>query len=236
MLPGNLQSLQPDTLIELFEVTDFKLGPTDPYGDEFPDTIHFCNYTGVFYRTTPDGTPNEYMAIGCEADGFDVSGQGELPQPRLTISNVGRMLSDWLFQLKFDPRYRLEGATLIRRMTQISYLEGGPNMLQPVRELPLNVYQIEQLEEESPTAARFVLASPFDLDGATLPNRPALRSCPFRYRDPNTCGYTGQMYDRRNQSTSDPAQDICNKSLTACETRFSTGAIRFGGFPGLGGF
>jgi lambda family phage minor tail protein L len=230
MLPGNLQSLMPDTTIELYEVSDYAL--LDP-----TLTFRFCNYTGVYYRTSPSGTAYEYKAIGCEADGFDVTGQGSLPQPRLTVSNVGRMLSDWLFDLKYNPAFRLEGATLTRRITQASYIEGGENELAPARELPVQIYSIEQLEEESPTAVRFVLASPFELDGATIPNRPALRTCPFRYRDGDTCGYAGtDMFTRRNEVTGDPQEDICNKTLTACELRFSTGTVRFGGFPGLGGF
>jgi lambda family phage minor tail protein L len=147
------------------------------------------------------------------------------------------MLSDFLFQLKFNPLYRLEGATLRRHLTQVNFLESGPDAFAPVRELPPQIYQIEQLENETPSAAQFILSSPFDLDGATLPNRPALRTCPYRYRDPDTCGYTGsEMFTRANQPIFDPAQDICNKGLTACELRHPFGLLPHGGFVGLGGF
>lgn len=234
MLPRNLQSLTPNTQIELYVLTDYKLR-INPYGDQFPDAFRFCNFTGVSWRETPDSIAYPYAAIGCESEGFDVTGQGALPQPKITVSNVGRDLSDKLFTLKYDPNYRLEGATLIRHLTQVNFLEDGPDYLAPNRELPPQIYQIEQLDNETMNAVSFVLSSPFDLDGATLPNRSALRTCPYRYRDSETCGYTGPGYTRRNDPTSTPGEDICNKSLTACEIRHS-GLLPFGGFPGLGGF
>ena len=229
MLPANLQSLAPDTLIELFEVSEYNLS-------DLTQTFRFCNYNGVAYRVNPTATPYPYQAIGCESEGFELVGQGPIPQPKVTVSNVGRAVSDWLFDLKYQPTYRLEGATVTRRITQLPFLEGFGQELAAARELPPAIFQIEQLEEETFKAVRFLLSSPFDLDGATLPNRPALRSCPFRYRG-GDCGYVGTaMYDRRNQPTSNPQEDICNKSLSACELRFGSGIIRLGGYPGLGGF
>ena len=229
MLPANLQSLTPDTLIELFEVSDYNFNnPTE--------TFRFCNYNGVSYRTDPTATPNVYQAIGCESEGFELSGQGPIPQPKITVSNVGRAVSDWLFVLKTNPNYRLEGAEVTRRITQRRFLEGGGDESATARELPPAFFRVEQLSEETFKGVSFVLASPFDLDGATLPGRFALRTCPFRYRG-NDCGYTGAaMYDRVNRPVSEPHLDLCNKSLTACELRFSRTYIRFGGYPGLGGF
>lgn len=228
MLPANLQSLTPNSLIELFEVSNYRTDDPD-------ETFRFCNYTGVSYRVSPTAPAYEYQAIGCESEGFELVGQGPIPQPKITVSNIGRVVSDWLFELKYNPVYKLEGATVTRRMTQTTFLEGGAQMLSIARELAPAVFQIEQIEEETYKAVRFVLSSPFDLDGATLPNRPAIRSCPFRYRG-EECGYTGGMYDRRNNPTSEAQEDICNKSLSACELRFGSGIVRFGGYPGLGGF
>lgn len=230
MLPANLQSLTPEEQIELFEVSGYYL--PDP-----TQTFRFCNYQNVRYRITPTATPYEYQAIGCESDGYEIAGQGPIAQPTVTLSNIGRIVSDWLFDLKYNPQYRLEGSTVTRRITQRRFLEGGGSELEPAREISVEIFQIENIAEETCKAVQFVLSSPYDLDGATLPNRPLLRSCPWRYRDPDECAYTGSaMYTRSNAPTSDPSQDICNKSLAACELRFGTGNIlRFGGFPGLGG-
>lgn len=229
MLPANLQSLTPDTFIELFEVSGYSIA--DPAA-----TFRFCNYTGVSYRVTPASPPYEYQAIGCESEGFEIVGQGPIPQPKVTVSNVGRMVSDWLHDLKYNPLYILEGATVTRRLTQSVFLEGGPESLSPARELPPAIFQIEQIPEESFKAVQFLLSSPFDLAGATLPNRPALRTCSWRYRS-GECGYVGAArYTRANVATTDPTLDICNKGVMACEQRFPVGSVRFGGFPGLGRF
>lgn len=245
-LPQNLQSLTPEAQIELFVLTDYKLTPSGGGGygsggssggaDVLPDAFRFCNFTGVRWRETPGSPPYNYQAIGCESEGYDVTGQGALPQPKVVVSNVGRIVSDLLFQLKNNPLYRLEGATLIRHVTQVNFLEDGPDYLEPARQLPPQIYQIEQVDNETISAVQFVLSSSFDLDGATFPNRQALRTCPYRYRGPE-CGYTGSaMFTRANQPTGDATQDICNKSLTACELRFPVGLLPFGGYPGLGGF
>ncbi len=227
MLPGNLWSLTPNTFIELFEISNYNL-------DDPEETFRFCNYTGVSYRLTPESEPHEYPAIGCESEGYELVGQGPIPQPKVTISNVGRVVSDWLYLLKYDPRHRLEGATVTRRLTQAPFLEGGEEYLSAVRELAPAIFLIEQLAQESYKACQFILASPFDLEGVTLPNRPALRTCPFAYRG-SYCGYTGVgAFTRANQVTTDPRQDICAKTIAACELRFPTGNLRFGGFPGLG--
>ena len=230
MIIANLQSLTPNTLIELFEVSEFNL-------NNLTETFRFCNYSGVSYRLSPTATPFEYAAIECESEGFEVIGQGPIPQPKITLSNLGRVVTDLMFRMKYDSTCRLEGSKVTRRLTQQQFLEVGEFPLAPARELPVSEWLIEQLEEESNRAVRFLLSSPFDVENATLPNRPALRSCPFRYRDPNTCMYTGTaMFDRRNLPTGDPQMDVCNKTVDACELRFTGTLIRHGGYPGLGGF
>lgn len=228
MLPQNLQSLQPDTPIELFELSGFKLSAP-------AETIRICNHPDVFYRVTPDSDPFEYLAIGVEAEGYDVSGQGSLPQPTMTVSNIGRMLDDWLNSVLRDPDYVIEGTTVTRRITQINYLEGGPDYLSPVRELDQHIYEIEQLSERTTTYLKFILSSSIDLEGEHT-GRIALRSCSWRYRDQNTCGYNGSvMFTREGQSTSNPKKDICPGTVAACEIRFPGTYLRHGGFPGLGG-
>lgn len=230
--------MTPNAQIELFVLTDYRLTPRDAYDpeEEFPDEIRFCNFTGVRWRETPDAEPKDYLAIGCESEGYDLTGQGALPQPRVTVSNVGRMLANVLYRLKYNPLYRLEGGTLIRHLTQVNFLEDGPDYLSPARELPRQIYTIEQLEGETESAAQFILTSSFELDGVTLPGRMALRTCPYRYREEDTCGYTGTaMFTRANQPTGNAAQDICAKTLTACELRHA-GLLPFGGYVGLGGF
>jgi len=218
---SNLISLNPDSPIELFEFSNYNLNaPTD--------TLYICNYSGVSFNG------QSYLAIGCESEEFDLIGQGPIPTPQLTISNIGRVVSNWLYQCKTATNYRLEGTSVKRRVTQRQFLDDGTNPSASIKELPQQIYLIEQVVEETYLAVKFRLGSPFDVDGVTLPARPLLRSCSWIYRS-NECSYVGtQGYDLNNNATSDPTQDQCAKSLAACTIRFgSLVDLPFGGAPGL---
>jgi lambda family phage minor tail protein L len=217
---SNLLSLNPDSPIELFEISNYKL--TSP-----AETIYICNYAGVSFEG------QEYSAIGCESEGFDLIGRGPIPTPQLTVSNIGRTISPWLAQCKTDPDYRLEGTTVKRRITQRQFLDGGENSGAAIKELPQQIFVIEQMVEETYIAVKFRLGSPFDVEGVTLPARPLLRSCSWRYRS-SECGYLGGGYTLNNVPTTNSALDQCAKSLTACEVRFGIYVdLPFGGAPGL---
>lgn len=228
MLSANIQSLSPNSPVELFEISNYRISNPD-------ETFRFCNYSGVSYRTTPNSTPHEYQAISCQASGFELVGQGAIPQPKLTVSNVGRAVSTLLYTMRSDPDCRLEGSTVIRRVTQKNYLEDGPDKFSAIRELPFHMFVIEQINQETFKAVEITLSSPFDFEGVTLPGRIALRTCAFQLGKEG-CEYTGPlMFDRRNRPTSDPKKNICAKTVAACELRFGAGnTLRFGGFPGLG--
>ena len=217
---SNLLSLNPDSPIELFEVSKFNL--TDP-----SETLYICNYTGVSFEG------QRYAAIGCESEGWDLVGQGPIPTPQLTVSNIGRVVSTWLAECKTNPSYRLEGTTVKRRITQRQFLDGSENEDAAIKELPQQIFVIEQMVSETYIAVQFRLGSSFDVEGVTLPARPLLRSCSWRYRSAE-CGYLGPGYTINNAFTFNPAIDQCAKTLTACEIRFGTAVdLPFGGAPGL---
>ena len=219
MIP-NLLSLNPDSPIELFEISGWNLITPS-------DTLYICNFRNVVFES------REYLSIGCEGEGFDLIGQGAIPQPQLTVSNIGRVISELLYNCKVNPNYRLEGSTVLRRATQKQFLDGEENENAAIKELPRQQYIIEQMQEETYLAVKFRLGSPFDVEGVTLPARPLLRTCSWRYRSAE-CGYLGQGYDLNNQPTSNPTLDQCAKSLTACQRRFGEFAdLPFGGAPGL---
>ncbi|MBW4478652.1 MAG: phage minor tail protein L [Tolypothrix brevis GSE-NOS-MK-07-07A] len=217
---SNLISLNPDSPIELFEISGWNLITPS-------ESLYICNFTGVAFEGT------EYSAIGCESEGFDLIGQGSIPTPQLTVSNIGRVISDLLFICKTNPNYRLEGSKVLRRVTQRQFLDGQENVNAAIKELPRQEYIIEQMQEETYLAVKFRLGSPFDVEGVTLPARPLLRSCSWRYRSAE-CGWTGGMLTLNNQSTTNSALDQCAKSLPACECRFGQYTdLPFGGAPGL---
>lgn len=220
LLPANLATLSPNTPIELFEISGWNLA-------SLTDTLFICNFTGVSFGGVG------YLAIGCEGEGFDLIGQGPIPTPGLTVSNVGRIISDFLYKCKTLPNYRLEGSKVLRRVTQQQYLDGQPSVNAAIKELPQQIYVIDQMQEETYLAVKFRLGSPFDVEGVTIPARPLLRSCSWRYRSAE-CGWMGGMFTLNNQPTTDPALDQCAKVLSACQCRFGQYAVLpFGGAPGL---
>ena len=217
---SNLLSLNPDSPIELFEISNYNLSAPS-------ETLYICNYAGVSFEG------QAYAAIGCESEGWDLVGQGPIPTPQLTVSNIGRVVSTWLNECKTSPNYRLEGTTVKRRVTYLQFLDGSENEGASIKELPQQIFVIEQMFSETYIAVQFRLGSSFDVEGVTLPARPLLRSCSWRYRSAE-CGYLGGGYTINNVATDNPALDVCAKTLTACETRFGSYVdLPFGGAPGL---
>lgn len=219
---SGLESLEQDTKIELFTLDQFNLRNPN-------EAFYFCNYSGVMFEGI------EYTAIGCETDGYDLIGQGSIPNPTIAISNVGNVVSNLIYKLISTPGYRLEGSRVTRITTSKKFLDGQSNVGDSIRQNQPDIFILNQMSELTYQAVRFTLATNFDLEGDLLPSRVALRSCGSVYRSPN-CSYLGSdMFTITNQRTLDPDKDVCSKSLTACKRRFgSTSVLPFGGFPGLG--
>lgn len=242
----NLLSLNPESFIELYEFYKYYWNANNRTWDgSSANTIRICNFIkednsipGVSFED------NLYYALGIQGEGFDLIGQGAIPTPTLTVSNVGGILTSWLRETKVNPNYRLEGTYVKRRVTQKRFLDGESNAGDSIKELPFQIYVIEQLQEENYQFAKFRLTTPFDTDGITMPARILSRSCPWAYRG-GECGHVPKViiqngvqktlyYNINNQQTDNPDQDICAKTLKACEIRFGKFAtLPFGGFPGL---
>lgn len=223
MIPQNIGTLEVDAIIPLFELSNFNLLSPG-------ETLKFCNYTGVIFEG------EEYLAIGVESSGWDIVGQGALANPSLKVSNVGRVISDWLYKVKNEPNYRLEGSTVTRTLTQKKFLDGQSNENDAVKSFTPDIFILDQVPAETYQAVEFRLATPFDIEGLTLPSRPALRSCSWIYRS-SECSYTGSYFTLQNQPTLDKSKDQCSKALSSCECRFGTNSVLpIGAFPGLNSF
>ncbi|NDA96107.1 MAG: phage minor tail protein L [Actinobacteria bacterium] len=240
MIP-NLLSLNPDSFIELYEIYKYRV--EDINKDEaaqnpnVPSTMIETIRIGSI--AMDENTPwvvfegKTYYAVGCQGEGFDLIGRGTIPTPTLTVSNVGGILTKWLKDSR-DPAYRLEGTHVKRHVTQKRFLDGQVDANAGVKELPIQIYVIEQLVEENYTNAKFRLGSAFDVEGITLPARVMVRSCTWVYRSPE-CSYANPAkFTINNEPTQNASEDFCAKTIAACETRFGAGSILpFGGFPGL---
>ena len=230
----NLLSLDPESFIELYEFYNFTYNNVSGVWDGSV-VIRVCNF--IEENNTIPGLSfegNLYYALGIQGEGFDLIGQGTIPTPTLIISNVGGILTSWLKETRTNPNYRLEGTYVKRRVTQKRFLDGQTNANDSIKELPYQIYVIEQLQEETYQSVKFGLTTPFDTEGITLPARIMSRTCSWRYRSPE-CGYVpGNMFTINNQSTTDSNLDVCAKTLKACQLRFGQfNTLPFGGFPGL---
>ena len=247
-----LQEIAPGAIIELFEL-------------ELNAAQHGINEAYRFHAGVKIGSNqnivwagNEYMRFPIEAEGFEYSGQGQLPRPKLRISNIFGTITALLLTLPNG----LEGAKVTRIRTLGRYLDsvnfppsdfllledGGMFLLEdggglgleavnptadPTAEFPREIYYVDRKVIETRDTIEFELAAVFDLIGVRAPKRQCVSNvCQWKYRGPE-CGYTGNAYfNTNNQPVTTLAQDACGKQLSSCELRFGqqrrTGSVTLG--------
>jgi lambda family phage minor tail protein L len=226
-----LQEIAPGAIIELFQL-------------ELNAAQHGVNETYYFHAgVNADDSGDivwdgqEYLAFPIEADGFEYSGQGQLPRPKLRISNVFGTITALLLTLPSG----IEGAKVTRIRTLARYIDavnfpGGVNPYgtpDPTAEFPREIYYIDRKAVETRDVIEFELAAVFDLIGVRAPKRQCISNiCQWEYRGPE-CGYTGNAYfNTNNQPVPTLAEDACGKQLSSCELRFSqqrrTGSVTTG--------
>jgi lambda family phage minor tail protein L len=230
-LRQDLDQLNPSSIIELFEL-------------ELNTAQHGVNETYRFHagaNMVDNGdvtwAGNTYMRFPVEADGFEYSGQGQLPRPKLRVSNIFGTITALLLTLPNG----LEGAKVTRLRTLARFIDGvnfpgGTNPYgtpDPTAEFPREIYYIDRKAVETRDVIEFELAAAFDLIGVRAPKRQCVSNvCQWEYRGPE-CGYTGNAYfNTNNQPVPTLAQDACGKQLSSCELRFEqqyrTGSVTVG--------
>jgi lambda family phage minor tail protein L len=216
---SDLQAVAPSAIIELFVL-------------ELNTTQHGANETYRFHAGTSLNANgevvwagNNYLRFPVEADGFDYSGQGQLPRPKIRVSNILGTITAILLGLPSG----LERAKVTRIRTLARYLDAAnfPGAVNPygtpdpTAEFPREIYYIDRKSAETRDAVEFELAASFDLQGVRAPKRQCIASiCQWRYRSAE-CGYTGTSYfDANDNPVGSSALDVCGKRLTSCEVRF----------------
>lgn len=178
----------------------------------------------------------EYSPFPIQIEGLEYDGQGRLPRPTLTVSNIDGQLGALVRAYK-----DLNGCKITHRTTLACFLD-SVNFIEdnleanPKWEFPADIFYFERKAEETSEYVKFELASALDLEGQRLPKRTYNANfCPHRYRG-EYCNYTGDKYfDTADNEVPDEARDKCGKRLNSCECRFGKGEqLPFGGFPGVG--
>jgi lambda family phage minor tail protein L len=225
-----LQEIAPGALIDLFqlELNVAQHGVAETY--YFHAGTNENGYGDVVW----DG--QAYMALPIEVEGFEYSGQGTLPRPKMRISNLMGTITSLILTLPEG----LEGAkftrirTLGRFLDAANFAAGNANA-DPLAEFPREVYFVDRKSAENRDVVEFELASAFDMAGVRAPKRQCITRCQWVYRSAE-CSYAGTNYFNASDAPVGNAnQDVCGKRVDSCKARFGTNAeLPFGGYPGIG--
>ncbi|EJH4505442.1 phage minor tail protein L [Cronobacter malonaticus] len=225
-IKADIQSLSPSALIELFvlDMSNTTSGGKRYFHAGTNELSQPIIWQGISYEPWP-----------IVASGFDKSGQGTLPRPKIQVSNFGGTVS-----AEVQANDDLVGCKITRKLTLARFLdaanfEDGNPTADPNQHFPDEMWFIEQKTLETHQVVEFELSSVFDLMGVQLPYRQIIKNtCPWKYRGAE-CGYTGPYFDKNNRQTMLSAADYCTKRYDSCKARknfFANGVIHFGGFIG----
>lgn len=181
-LATEIQKLAPSAIVELFELDATSLGG---------DVLRFhAGTNGLSANIVWQG--DTYVRFPIQAEGFEFSGQGVFPRPKLRVSNALSAITTVL--LAYGD---LLGSKVTRKRTMVKFLDaanfaGGVNATEDdTAEFQDDVYFIDRKALEDRDVVEFELASSLDLVGVALPRRQVIQNvCPWAYRG-SECGYTG---------------------------------------------
>jgi len=245
-LTSALQGIAPGALIELFqlELNVAQHGVAETY--YFHAGTNESGYGSVVW----DG--DSYMALPIEVEGFEYSGQGTLPRPKMRISNLMGTITALILTLPEG----LEGAKLTRIRTLgrfldavnfssgsyvlgdywvVGYASGTSATADPYAEFPREIYFVDRKSAENRDVIEFELASAFDMAGVRAPKRQCITRCQWVYRSAE-CSYTGTNYfNVSDVAVGNASEDVCGKRVDSCKARFGQNAeLPHGGFVGIG--
>lgn len=223
---SEIQKLDPSSIIELFVLDGTDLG------------------VGLFYFHAGTNAlkenivwqGQEYIKFPLEVSGFEISGQGQLPRPKMKVSNYMGSITALL--LSYGD---LVGAKITRKRTFKKYLDAvnfvdGNLLADSEAHFSDDIFFIDRKAMENNEFVEFELCSSLDLAGIQLPRRQIIQNlCSWKYRG-GECGYAGTDYFKADDSvTANSAEDSCGKRLSSCKKRFGDdNPLPYGGFPGSG--
>ena len=169
-LQKTLQDADAKTVVELF---DFELN-TAQHGET---TVYRFTNTKNELGNDIVWQGNTYTAIPLKAEGYEASGQGTLPRPSISVSNL---LGTFTTLIAILPD-GLEGCKVTRTRTLSKYLDavnftGGSNSdADPTSYFrPRDIYFIDRKSMENRDIISYEMCSAFDLAGVRLPKRQIL--------------------------------------------------------------
>lgn len=154
----------------------------------------------------PAGSGTRWVAFPFELGEVSENSKGELPSLQLKVSNVTRIIQQYLEQYAGGT-----DATVILRVVMSEHLDlTTPELTE--------VFSVKSTSTDA-MWAYFNLGPDYALTQRFPPDRYMRNFCPFKFKGIK-CGYSGPL-------------TTCNKTLKDCRER--NNSKRFGGFPGIPG-
>ncbi len=191
---SSLLDLEPDTLIELYELD---LGEQDGLYRFHPGKN---NLTDIMLRDST-GELQTYYAMPIETSGWEIRGDGQLARPKLLIANPQGVITDAIKR-----RGDLIGNGFVRKRIFLKFLdnENFPNNLNPFAipdpesRFDDDLFVINRKTNENKYYVEFELISPLELEDVQVPARTMIADyCTWKYRG-GGCLY-GRRPDFNNQ-------------------------------------
>jgi lambda family phage minor tail protein L len=228
MIESDIQKLNPGTIIELYQLDTTRAG--DPNIYYLHNGVNELGNSVVF-----DG--NLYTRFPIAATGFDKTGQGPIPRPKVQIANVTGLIGALAKELGDLVSSKLTRIRTFSRYLDAVNFPGGVNPeADPNQIIDRDVWFVDRKASENKVFIEFELSAAFDVQGVMLPRRQVTQNvCTWTYRGAE-CGYAGgPVADKMDIPTTDPTKDRCGKRLSSCRLRFGQVAeLPYGGFPACG--
>lgn len=194
-------------------------------------SLNLTIFGGTVHRFTPgpaDGASvffagYEYTPLPVKVEGMEWKGDGKMPRPKVSISNVTMAMAAEV------AAYRdLEGAEFTRIQTFEKYLDGHADE-NPQATYPSDIFFVERKLHQDGLFLQFELKALLDLEGIMVPARQVLPFCDHHYRVWNgtgfdysmaTCPYTDTDYYDETGAATTADKDKCGHKLFDCRLRF----------------
>jgi len=228
-IKAQIQKLAPGQLVELYRIDLSPIGESTTY--------NFTNGMMDDGSMVEFGTI-QYTPLPVSSEGWEATGEGKLPRPRIRVSNITGVLQSAVVAYN-----DLVGCELTRIRTFYQYLDGGSTP-DPTAKFPDDVYIIDKKTKQNKYEIEFELVASLDIENIYIPRKQAFGVCTWRYRNyvdsafvytGVECPYTAATYfTDAGASTDDPALDNCGRRLRDCKLRFGTvNPLPTSGFPNI---
>lgn len=183
VITSEIQKLAPGAIIELFVLDTTSITGGDiSYFHSGTNDLH----SNIVWQG------QEYTRYPIEASGFEYTGSGQLPRPRMKVSNAFGAITALILELGDMVGAKVTRIRTLKKCLDAENFEGGINPDEDTTvEWPREIYFVERKVSESPEMVEFELAAATDLQGVLIPKRQIIQNvCPFVYRGAD-CGYAG---------------------------------------------